>query len=492
MKKGNVMNRREFIRNAGLGAAALPIAGCSLSFAGSKGKRQKANLLFIWTDEQRADTMAAYGNTKIHAPNLNKLASESFVFKRTYITQPVCSPSRGSVMTGLWPHTSGVTDNNITLGKETQCLPEMIDSPQYQTAYMGKWHLGDEIFAQHGFDEWVAIEDGYSKYYSSPDKKQARSDYYHFLVSRGHKPGKNNAFSRNYAASLPYEESKPKFLATKACDFMQRHQDEPFILYINFLEPHMPFTGPFNNEHDPADVDLPENFNDPLEENEPQVYRKRLAKIIKKYGTDEKGYRKLIAKYWGLVTELDTAVGQINKKLEELGLADNTIVVFTSDHGDMMGSHRLVEKCVMYEESVKVPLLLRVPWMSKKQNMIEAPVSHIDLVPTLLDLMKCPKPQHLEGASLLPLMKGGKAAEDHVFIEWSRNSYMNSHMRTVVSPDGWKLSLLKTDKNQLFDLTNDPGETTNLYDSGKHADVIKRLTKKIHNWQKKTKDTLEL
>ena len=479
------MNRREFIKNAGIGAVSLPMAGCSLSFAGSKGlKRRKPNLLFIWTDEQRADTMAAYGNTKIHTPNLNRLASASFVFKRAYITQPVCSPSRASVMTGLWPHTLGIVENNIPLTSRTQCLPEMIDSPEYQTGYMGKWHLGDEIFSQHGFNEWVSIEDGYYKYYSSPDKKQARSDYYHFLVSRGHKPD-TRAFSRKYAASLPFAESKPKFLETKACDFLRRHREEPFILYINFLEPHMPFTGPFNNEHDPGDVDLPENFDDPLEENEPLVYRKRRKQMMRKYGPDEKSYRELISRYWGLVTEVDTAVGRIYRTLEELGLADNTIVVYTSDHGDMMGSHRLVEKCVMYEEAVKVPLLLRVPWMSKQQNMIEEPVSHIDLVPTLLELMKCQKPRHLQGRSLLPLMKGGKAAEDHVFIEWPT-------IRTVVSPDGWKLSLFTDDKCQLFNLTKDPGETTNLYDSGKYEDVIRRLTKKINDWQKKNKDTVEL
>jgi arylsulfatase A-like enzyme len=388
-------------------------------------------------------------------------------------------------MTGLWPHTLGITNNNIPLRSETKCLPEMIDSSEYQTGYMGKWHLGDELFSQHGFDEWVSIEDGYWRHYSKDsDKKQAKSDYHHFLISRGHKTA-GRQFNRKYAASLPFEESKPKFLERKACDFLKRHREEPFILYINFLEPHMPFFGPFDNEHDPADVDLPENFDDPLEENEPLAYRKRREKMIKKYGPDEKRYRELIAKYWGLVTEVDTSVGEIYRKLEDLGLADNTIVVYTSDHGDMMGSHRLVEKSVMYEEAVKIPLLIRVPWMSKKQNMIEGPVSHIDLVPTLLDLMKCQKPQFLQGASLLPLMKGGKAAEDHVFIEWP-------NIRTVISPDGWKLAIFKGDKCQLFNLTSDPGETTNLYDSGKGDDVIARLTKKIKDWQKKTKDTFEL
>ena len=142
------VNRREFLSLAAGGTAAIVAPGCLHS---SKeliraGKR-KPNLLFIWTDEQRADTMAAYGNTKIHAPNLNRLAAESVVFERAYVTQPVCTPNRSAVMTGLWPHTSGCTRNNIPLPAVVPCLPEMLNDPDYRSAYMGKWHLGDEIFA---------------------------------------------------------------------------------------------------------------------------------------------------------------------------------------------------------------------------------------------------------------------------------------------------------------------------------------------------------
>lgn len=397
-------------------------------------------------------------------------------------------------MTGLWPHTTKIYENNIPLNEHTQCFPEMINDPEYQTGYMGKWHLGDEIFPQHGFDEWVSMEDNYWAHYTkTEDPEHTLSDYYHHLVSLGHKTG-SYGFGRNYAAALPFEQSKPKFLERRACNFLRRFRNDPFILYVNFLEPHPPFSGPFNNEHEPAYVDLPENIDDPLEENEPKGYRIMREKTIKRYGYDEENYRKLIAKYWGLVTQVDFCVGEILKTLEELCLTDNTIVVYTSDHGDMMGAHRLVGKRVMYEEAVKVPLLMHVPWMGQKQTMIEQPISHIDLVPTLLELMKSPKPQHLQGESLLPLMKGGKAAKDHVFIEWHpvQGSDVDFHVRTVISPDGWKLSLFKDDKCQLFNLAKDPGETTNLFYSGKHDDVIKRLTKKIRDWQKQTKDRIEL
>ncbi|MHC4572936.1 MAG: sulfatase-like hydrolase/transferase [Planctomycetota bacterium] len=487
------MTRRQFIKSTAAGSLALTALGPSVVSA-VKQSRRKPNLLFLWTDEQRADTMAAYGNTKIRVPNLNRLASESFVFKRAYVTQPVCTPSRCSVITGLWPHTSGLIRNNLPLPADTPCLPEMLSDPDYRTAYMGKWHLGDEIFPQHGFEEWVSIEDIYWKRYTKVrDKEHAVSDYHYHLVSLGHKPP-GLRFSRTFAAGLPFEQSKPKFLERRACDFLRRHRGEPFILYVNFLEPHMPFTGPFDNEYDPAYVDLPANFDDPLEDNEPLVYRKMRKEIIRKYGSDEESFRKLIARYWGLVTEVDMCVGGILNTLEELGLADNTIVVYTSDHGDMMGAHRLVTKGVMYEEASRVPWLMRVPWMGRNQRVIEQPVSHIDLIPTVLELMGSKSPDSLQGHSLVPLMKGGKPAEDHVFIEWNVGTVqeLNAPVRTVVSPDGWKLSLFKGDKSQLFNLNKDPGETKNLFDSGRHQDVINQLSARIRRWQKKTKDTIEV
>jgi arylsulfatase A-like enzyme len=124
------------------------------------------NLLFLYTDEQRYDTLAAYGNKTIRMPNLDRLAGQSTVFERAYVTQPVCTPSRATLLTGLYPHTSGLIRNNIPLRADTKCLPEMMPAGLYACAHMGKWHLGDEIYPQHGFPTWLATEDTYHRFYS--------------------------------------------------------------------------------------------------------------------------------------------------------------------------------------------------------------------------------------------------------------------------------------------------------------------------------------
>lgn len=513
MSKINRTTRRDFLQTIGLGAATMAATGCMQASKGpARANNRKPNLLFIWTDEQRADTMAIYGNTKIHAPNLNKLAAQSVVFKRAYVTQPVCTPNRSAVMTGLWPHTSGCTKNNIPLPTDIPCLPQIINDPDYHTAYMGKWHLGDEIFAQHGFEEWISMEDGYGSYYSASRDRNKRSNYHHFLIEHGYQPDSNGKFSRAFAARRLIEYCKPKFLELKACDFLRRHRNKPFILYINFLEPHMPFFGPLDNEHDPEQVDLPANFSDPLEENEPLRYRVKRESCMEKYGKDEKAIRSLIARYWGLVTQVDHSVGAILETLENLGLAENTIVVYTSDHGDMMGSHNMVEKSVLYEEAVRIPWLMRIPQSGTKQHIVTDPVSHIDMVPTLLELLGRSNEKCIPGRSLVPLIKTGRPVRDHVFIQWNPNSgaisvkkggtklaseeqlkrVENESSRAVISPDGWKLCLSNLDKCQLFNLNEDPGETTNLFDSGQQKDVIVRLTKKIHQWQETVADELNV
>jgi arylsulfatase A-like enzyme len=284
------------------------------------------------------------------------------------------------------------------------------------------------------------------------------------------------------------------------------------MLYVNFLEPHMPFFGPLDNEHDPKEVQLPDNFSDPLEENEPLRYRLIREYCRAKYGESENDIRQLIARYWGLVTQVDRSVGAILRALDDLGLADNTIVVYTSDHGDMMGAHHMVEKSVMYEEAVRVPWLMRIPQLNGRHSRITHPVSHIDMVPTLLDLLGVRSERNFPGQSLVPLIQGESDVQRDVFIEWNPNSgalkvkkggtklaskseqkrIENEHTRTIISLDGWKLCLSDADKSQLFNLHEDPGETTNLLDSGRHKDIIVKLKKKIHRWQNQAKDTVEL
>ncbi|MFW5798293.1 MAG: sulfatase, partial [Planctomycetota bacterium] len=353
---------------------------------------RQPNLLFIFTDEQRADTMGAYGNRVIRTPNLDRLASGGVVFERAYVTQSVCTPSRASIMTGLYPHNHGCLHNNIPLPEGVPTLVELADFSDYTTCYNGKWHLGDEVFCQHGFDQWISIEDAYRGYYSARRDRDTHSSYHHWLVDHGLTPPRVghdgfDGWSRGDAAALPERFCKPTFQAERAEAFLRDNRDNPFVLYVNFLEPHMPFTGPRDDMYGRDEVELPSTLNRRPDERTPLrarafPYMPHFRKFLPGEPTEAQ-WRDLVARYWGLVSQVDTAVGRILSTLAECGLEENTIVVFTSDHGDMMGNHGLVTKCQQYEEAVRVPLLMRGPGI--RLGRIAEPVGQVDLVPTLLE-----------------------------------------------------------------------------------------------------------
>lgn len=476
-------------RTALEGLAALAAGPGVLRAARRPG--DKPNLLVLWTDQQRADTMAAYGNYRYRVPALNWLAAESVVFDRCYVTQPVCTPSRSSVLTGLWPHRNGCVRNNIPLQPETRTLPELLGDSAYRTAYMGKWHLGDELFAQHGFRHWVSIEDIYNRYFSPGRDRSARSSYHHFLLRLGYQPDSSGSFSRRFATTLPVEHSKPSFLAQEAVRFILEHRAEPWILYVNTLEPHTPFSSVLNDLHSEQETPLPPNYPGIPEGPEPRSYQDRRKKFAAGgEGFDlqrPEGWRRMQRNYAGLCSLVDQAFARILWALEVSGQAENTIVVHTSDHGEMMGSHSLMAKSVMYEEAVRVPLLLRAPFAQARPQRIEHPVSHIDLVPTLLELMGARDPG-LDGRSLSGLLRGDRPPED-VFIQWTADPAEGGpNGRTVITPDGWKLVLHDADVSMLFDRRRDPFEMRNLYP---HPEA-RRLSVRIREWQKRTGDRLSL
>ena len=504
-----MINRREFLKTA----VAAPV-GANMIFPQRGADRP--NLLFLWADQQRPDTMRVYGNDKIHAPNFNRLTDQSLVFQNAYVSQPVCTPSRSTVMTGLWPHTTGCTTNNIALPEKIPCLPEILADSGYRTGYFGKWHLGDELFAQHGFEEWESIEDIYNEYFRAGKDRNRRSTYDRFLREHGYKPDSpDGTFSRLFEAHMPIEHCKPKFLELKATDFLRRHRNEPFMLYLNFLEPHPPYYGPLNDEHRVADIQLPPNYATSVGEDEPLAYHLKRMRDSQKRDegmdlTTDAGWLRLIANYWGNVTLIDRSIGAILDTLQELGLAENTIVVHTSDHGEMLGSHRMVQKGVMYEQAVRVPWIMRVPRLGLRQRIVRGRFSQIDLLPTLLDLLGKAMPGRFPGRSLMPVVERGNPPKEPVIIEWNpdrpgANEYRDAqhsaeevrraysaHTRTAISVDGWKLCLSDADKNQLFDLEQDPWESKNLFYTGQHRERIRGLTQSIHSWQKQVNDTVKI
>ena len=485
----------------------------------------RPNLLFVFTDEQRFDTLGCYGNARIRTPNTDRLAAAGVLFERAYVTQPVCTPSRSTLLTGLWPHTSGLVENNIPLPDEVPCLPEMLPPGEYATAYMGKWHLGDEIFAQHGFDEWVSIDDGYRGYYRDGRDRDTRSTYHHWLAAQGRRPGKDNAFTRDQITALPEELSKPAYLADEACRFLDERAADarPFCLFVNFFEPHMPYSSCRDGQYDPASLPLPANFGDvPGEDTHPK--HRMFSRTYTEQGFEgcdlrsEEGWRRIQANYYGLCSLVDTHFGRVLQRLEALGLDENTIVVYTSDHGDMMGSHRLLAKCVQFEEAVRVPLIVRAPRAAARR--VAGPVSQIDLVPTLLELMGAAVPGHLQGTSWADALTGGGDPAGDVVIEW--NGHNNGFgdrigevavpspmlqvaprdqvavactdpLRTIITADGWKLTHSPVvGLHELYNLHDDPAEARNLAGDEAQQSRIADLTARLAAWQTRTGDSAPL
>jgi arylsulfatase len=469
---------------------------------------RESNLIVFLTDQQRADTVIYKGRRRVYAPNLCKVASESVVFERAYVTQPLCVPSRASLLTGMWPHQTGCTKNGISLDSRIRTFAELIGDDSYHPAYMGKWQLGGEAKRQRGFRDWISIE--------------GISDYSRFLDSRGYIPDKpDGSFSERMVSQLPLEISKPRFLEEHACQFIEKHRRDPFVLFVSFVEPHSPYNGPLNLEHPLDDVDLDATALAPVNDNIPLRYklmrewqqaeaildRKRLTNLYF-FGVTPDEYRAMKQRYLGLVTMVDQSIGGILSCLEQNELLDKTIVVHTSDHGDMLGAHHLFGKEVMFEEAVRVPYFIRLPGQRQSLRVLQ-PVSHIDFLPTLLDLLGNPKPDQCAGKSLKPLLHGKTMSPENIFMEWSPNRFkvlkgtklaprrtikraMNESTRAVISPEGWKLCLRDQDLNELYNLQTDPIEAHNLYYQADYRAIIEHATRDILFWQQTVDDTLRL
>ncbi len=489
----------------------------------------RPNIVFIFSDQQRYDTLRCYGNDWIQVPNLNALADQSFVFERAYVAQPVCTPARASIVTGLYPHAAGPIVNKMTLPPDRLSVAEMAPE-EYRTAWFGKWHLGDDVIRQHGFDEWVSTEDGHRPEYTRREYRTQMSDYHQHLLENGFEPDAEMEdgtmmFSAMRRAKLPAEHQMASFLAGRAVDFIERNSGSPFMLYVSTFEPHPPYHGPYDDLYDPEELpagpaflQVPEGGSlhntvraqyctQYLDSPDAEIDRYLQTNAARGHDlTSESGWRTLRARYFANITLVDDMVGRIVDALERCGAAGNTLVVFTSEHGEMAGDHGMLEKRSMYEESARVPLLMRAPWLSESQRMVGGAVGHIDLVPTILDLMGGGVPAHLQGKSLAPVLRGERGLDgNEVFVQWNGVSDIDDrHLgseeidlrntqpwRTIVR-DGWKLALCASDQCELFDLANDPYEQTNLFDDPAQRRRVRDLAARIRLWQHKNGDTAPL
>lgn len=523
MKK-KLQNRREFLKAAAVSIAVTGLSGSSEGSQSFGSNGGKPNLLFIMTDQQRFDALSYAGNKILNTPNMDRLAREGVWFENTYTQCAVCGPARASILTGCTvANTRVISNRQAYVPEDTGVMPmktydEILSENGYECEYYGKWHtptfrariynnpvtmagtheseLGpgkkaaylsylNPLYPERELKE-VELKDTYTERPYSPDPLDLRFDLKNKGMDSNIKVGQSDIHG---VTTIPAEYHISAFEAGKTIQALEKLKDKTFSITCSFHHPHPPYLASEKHikMYPPEKMVPPVSINDDMADSPYLNMKKRTNENY----SDPAMIQYFISEYYALVKEVDDWVGQILNKLDELGLTDNTLVVFTSDHGEMLGSHGLRSKFCFYEESSHVPMMIRFPGRIKPGTKVKAPVSNMDLFATILDYLNMP-PHPSDGSSLRGLIEGTANKDTYVVTEWlSDLQGKPSHM---VLKDGWKLMLpdpsAKKLKKALYNLNDDPHELKNLLgnnaDSKKYAAKVAELEACFQNWMKRT------
>lgn len=437
---------------------------------------EKLNILLIYTDQMHKFALNCMGTEDIITPNLDKLAEEGVLFRNAYTNCPICSPFRINLTTGLYAHqtTSRLNNtmrNGCKIPKSCITLPQVFNDAGYRTSFIGKWHVGGRG--------------------NKPIPKKLRGGFQDFIgyqCMNGFDP--STGLVKFYDEDLnehQYNKHRTDVTADLAIERMEEIKDDPFLMVVGFQAPHYPEepSPKYEKMYKGAKIKRRKN----IEEIDPYTptYSPWSPRPVKKcpnfqkYGGDLDEYLRL---YYALCTQIDANVGRIINRLKELNIYDNTIIFFTSDHGDMQGSHGMKNKTKPYEESAGIPLIIKVP-EGAKGVICKDPVSVVDFFPTCveyagIDLSKYEK-LNLPGQSLAPFTKG--ESQDLTLPAFSemKNWKMirEGNLKLVVRRNKWKRNLIA---KELYDLENDPYEMTNFINNERYQEKIVDLEQKIQQW----------
>ncbi|MEN6575006.1 MAG: sulfatase-like hydrolase/transferase [Phycisphaerales bacterium] len=456
------MNRRDFLRFVASGAA-LAVLPCVLKATG-KGK---PNILFLFADDQRADTIGALGNPHIRTPNLDKLAASGFAFRGNYCfggnSGAVCVPSRAMLMSGkTWFHV------DIASLKDAKLLPEVLHENGYVTFGTGKWHNGQA--------SWLRAF------------QQGRNIFFGGMSDHTRVPVRDLGPDGKLTAERTGEKFSSELFADSAIEFLRGHDGKkPFFAYVAFTVPHDPRMPPeaYREMYYRDLPPVPANFL-PQHPFDNGMMKGGRDENLAAWPRTESIIRDQLAEYYGAITHLDGQVGRILDALEQTGQADNTLVIYAADQGLALGSHGLLGKQSVYEHSMRCPLIFAGPGIPQGGST-RAFTYLLDIFPTLCDVVGVTAPSDLEGESLRPLWERRKErVRDSVFLPFL-------DIQRAVRDERWKLICYpKISHMQLFDLQSDPDETTNLIDRAEYAEHVHRLLTRMKQWQAKVGDTVEL
>jgi N-acetylglucosamine-6-sulfatase len=449
-----------------------------LDFVQCRKADERPNILVVVVDDLRWDDVGAYGHPFVETPNIDRIAREGARFRNAFATTPLCSPSRANILTGLYARRNGITDNTNRSERshELVTFPRLLDAAGYDTAFLGKWHMGNDETRRPGFDYWVSMK------------------------------GQGEAIDPNLhenGVTRKVEGYVTDLLTDRAVAFLSRERDEPFVLFLAHKALH-----PNIIQHDDGtSTPIGEGGFIPAERHR-TLYADAAIPRRPSYGVPPAGKPALERAIEGLpplgpetvlpdgairdrlrmLMAVDESLGRILDVLEEKGELENTVVVVTSDHGFFYGEHGLSEeRRLAYEESLRIPLMVRYPPLVKAGTLIDPMVLTLDLAPTFLELGGVP-PEPLDGRSLVPLLRGeAESWRDSFFIEYYSDIVFPRIVNMgyeAVRTERYKLIhyLELEGMDELYDLETDPYEMTNLIASESYASVRQELYSRLEGF----------
>lgn len=469
-------------------AALSVVTSCDRVTSDSGRPEKKANLLYIVVDEMREMAMSCSGDENIQTRALDKLAAEGARFTRMYTPYPVCSPARASIATGHFPHNAGVPHNGYRLRENISTLAEVLAAAGYSTGHIGKWHLSGEdspyaeediaSFAPHR-PEWSVAN------YPYVDPANYRGFQYWAGFEHGHQYFGSRYWEKDHEPRyLPEGVFEPDFQTDQALAYIENNADKSWYLEIDFGTPHFPLVEENVKAEDLALFD-PAKMK--LRPNVPAEFAEEA--------------RQQLAIYYAMIYNLDRNVERLLQKLDDLDLTENTLIVFTSDHGDMMLSHGQHYKRRPQEESSRIPFIMRYPARIPAGTVAGQYLTLVDVFPTILDLLDVPHPCN-EGQSFIDVATGKSTSEIHRSIylgcawfgcrDYDPGLHAKRPWRAVRTKD-YMMAFLKNGNTlqpvQLFDMNKDPYQMNNLIDSAGYDDVKAELASELFAWRDKTGDS---
>ena len=482
-------------------------AGMAASAAAQSAPRP--NILFFMLDQWRFDCLGANGNAIIRTPHLDRLAARSANFTQACVQAPVCVPSRLSFFTGRYPHSHRNRVNYTPYQQPEPMMQRLLQDAGYATGSVGKLHFHPPTAAHArdtGFDR-VLLDDGirrtdaYSDYVKWRDANDPDRGVHYRSTVREPPPGGNPfraAIGREYTPTAWTARETRRMLRELAAS------DRPFFLFSSFFKPHAPHTipEPYDALYNDVEVPLPRKVGLNYIHRLPLPVQKMILRGTPPYGMDRRMLQWRYRSYYGDVTWLDEEVGSTLGELDRLGLADSTIVVVSTDHGDQMLAHGLFGKNVFFEDSVRIPLLASWPGRIRPGAYPDL-VETVDLLPSLLELCGLPVPESVQGRSFAALVAGNRSEyqsrdaqfaenimpevitngdEGHFFVPGKGVAGVRHPDAKMVRTNRWKLNYYVGHGGELYDLEDDPGEWRNLYDDPAHRSVVRDLKGRLLDW----------